>query len=333
MIVDSLMDYVDRCMLIGVRPEINGLYISIDRGKVIVDGISEEFTNFVAQDMQDGVYTFPDIVDAIDCQKKEYRHNFIDAMLNNKIHTLDLYNIRDVNMHILPGEELVRLYSKLIANNLTELWNIEGASFVEELVIDNIVKLDNLSFFYPNVKRIYSKNMEYTISSSYLSNHVEEISFEKLHSIYNICLGVPWLNNARDIKRAYLPSLTVGKLDFYDKRRLEYVNLNSLKSCGGFYFSGCTKLSEVHLDSVEYIGECVFKDCVSLKEISLPNLVTLSNGGEFLRCENLEKVYMPKLQNLDMTAFSGCKKLKQIVVPKECTIKYGLKYRHVIDKI
>lgn len=105
---------------------------------------------------------------------------------------------------------------------------------------------------------------------------------------------------------------------FQNTTSIEKVNFtNSVKTIGGWSFSGCTGLTTIDLPtSVTKIESSAFQNCTSLASIVLPDGLTSLGSSAFVGCTSLSNVVFPNgLKTIENSAFSGCTSLNNISLP------------------
>ena len=202
--------------------------------------------------------------------------------------------------------------------------SVLGLDIVENLVIENGIKIINIKAFY-NCTNLISIIIPDSVTN------IGGYAFCYCTNLKNIIIP----HNITSIEEyvcCYCTSLTsvtipdtatsIGKYAFYNCISLKNITLpNSVISIRSSAFSNCSSLENITIGgNIMSIGTNTFYKCTSLESITIPNGVTSIGVDAFSYCSNLTSVTIPNgVVRIYSSAFSYCTKLANITIGNSVT--------------
>lgn len=178
-------------------------------------------------------------------------------------------------------------------------------------------------------KKYYSKGFTYRRENnydlglvSYITSYTgsdTEVQVPEYDGAYKI-IGIEGcvFENMTQITKVVLPS-TIKYIHgsvFKGCSNLESVNIQDVKSIGGYAFSECTSLKNIELgNSIKTISSYIFKGCSNLEYINIPLSVTTIEEGAFSNCIKIKSISIPEATiTIGVRAFENCSNLETVEI-------------------
>lgn len=215
----------------------------------------------------------------------------------------------------------------IAAGALKQVYSGTGRYFLQ--YAEHIIMPKNGEYTLPSNLFYYSS----TINKSLKSVDLTGFSGDELNSAFMrlpnletvilpdspIRLGDNAFNSCPKLKNIDLSQVTyLGTQAFKDCKALEAVDLSSLESWktgGSSFFSGCTALESVILPTAQgtttTIPSNAFYGCTSLTDINLDHIKTIESYT-FTDCSSLKKADLSSVTYISVSAFRGCSSLSEL---------------------
>ncbi|MDE7213553.1 MAG: leucine-rich repeat domain-containing protein [Anaeroplasmataceae bacterium] len=185
--------------------------------------------------------------------------------------------------------------------------SIIGAICIVSIILICFFTIPRITYGYDSeartyyVDKVYGNAQKYTIKNSIKDKPVTKIrsrAFMNKSNLREIILG----ENLEEIER----------LAFLNCKRLDKIDLSSVKVIGRNAFENCTSLKEVELTLEDILGG-TFIGCTSLETVTLTNTLTI--GSYAFAYTKIEEITIPRnCYNVGVDAFYACNHLKKVIV-------------------
>ncbi|MDE7264493.1 MAG: leucine-rich repeat domain-containing protein [Anaeroplasmataceae bacterium] len=168
-------------------------------------------------------------------------------------------------------------------------------------------------FTIPRIQYKYdSETDSYFVNKVYGNADVYKIENEIHHRpVTKICSRAFM---GKDIKRIEfgVNLIEIERLAFLDCKKLEEIDLSTVKIIGRNAFENCCKLTSVHLNIEDIMGG-TFMGCSSLSQVTLNHTITL--GSYAFAGTGIEVITIPDTCSLvGNDVFDSCNSLKKVIV-------------------